>query len=79
MTNPIWRDPIVAELHAIREQIAERFQNDLIAYSEAATAHCRALGFPIVASPVAKESRTHDSVLEPTPRNRSRGIANHIE
>ena len=55
---PAWRDPIVAELYAIRDQLAERFQNDLTAYSEAATAHCRALGFYAVASPTDKESTT---------------------
>ncbi|MFZ1573899.1 MAG: hypothetical protein WAT36_01375, partial [Chromatiaceae bacterium] len=49
---------IVAELHALRDQLAERFQNDLTAYSEAASAHCRTLGFCPVASPTDKESTT---------------------
>ena len=38
-------DPIVAEIHALRERLASQFQNDLAAYSLAAEAHCRALGF----------------------------------
>ena len=38
-------DPIVAEIHATRERLASQFQNDLAAYSLAAEAHCRALGF----------------------------------
>lgn len=63
--SPTWQDLIVAELHAIRDQLAERFQNDLTAYSEAATAHCRALGFYPVTAPKDKESTTPDSV--PTP------------
>jgi hypothetical protein len=50
-TTPAWRDPIIAELHALRERLAERFHNDLAAYSETANAHCRALGFHIVQSP----------------------------
>lgn len=43
--QPDWNDPIVQELHAIREQLAEKFQGDLRAYSEAARAHALALGF----------------------------------
>jgi hypothetical protein len=64
-TAPAWRDPIMLELHTIREQLAERFQNDLTAYSEAATAHCRVLGFRPAASPKDVEVTTGDSV--PTP------------
>ena len=44
-------DPIVAEIHAVREHLAEQYQNDLMAYSKAAEAHCRALGFTIIESP----------------------------
>lgn len=50
-TTEIWHDPIVAEIHAARERIADEYQNDLIAYSEAAESHCRALGFHFVESP----------------------------
>ncbi|MEF8756223.1 MAG: hypothetical protein V5B60_20190 [Accumulibacter sp.] len=39
-----WQDPVVAEIHATRERLAEQYQHDLLAYSEAAEAHCRALG-----------------------------------
>ncbi len=56
--TPVWRDPIVAELHTIREQLAERFHTDLAAYSRAAEAHCRELGFQIVQSPAHEESST---------------------
>lgn len=45
------RDPIVTEIHAIRERLAEQYQNDLIAYSHATVEHCRALGFHTVESP----------------------------
>jgi hypothetical protein len=44
-------DPIVAEIHAAREQLAEQYHGDLLAYSQAAEAHCRALGFRFVESP----------------------------
>lgn len=38
-------DPIVAEIHATRERLANEFHNDLGAYSKSAEAHCRAMGF----------------------------------
>ncbi|WP_420208720.1 hypothetical protein [Candidatus Electronema sp. JC] len=44
-------DPIVAEIHAARERLAEEYHNDLLAYSEAAEAHSHALGFRFVESP----------------------------
>jgi hypothetical protein len=44
-------DPIVAEIHAARERLAEEYHNDLLAYSEAAEAHCHALGFRFAESP----------------------------
>jgi hypothetical protein len=44
-------DPVVAEIHAAREQLAEQYHNDLLAYSQAAEAHCHALGFRFAASP----------------------------
>ena len=47
-------DPIVAEIHAIREHLAEQYQNDLVAYSKAAEEHCHALGLTMTQSP-----RTH--------------------
>jgi hypothetical protein len=40
-----WHDPIVAEIHATRERLAHQFGNDMQAYSKAAEAHCRELGF----------------------------------
>lgn len=42
--TPAWHDPVVAEIHAIRERLAEQYHNDLLAYSTAAEARCRALG-----------------------------------
>lgn len=44
----IWHDPIVAEIHATRERLAEQYHNDLAAYSKAAEEHCRALGLNLV-------------------------------
>jgi len=29
--HPVWHDPIVAEIHAMRERLASQFQNDLAA------------------------------------------------
>lgn len=47
-TAQAWHDPIVAEIHATREHLAEQYQNDLMAYSQAAEAQCRALGLKMV-------------------------------
>ncbi len=46
--STLWHDPIVAEIHATRERLASQFKNDLVAYSAAAEAHCRVLGFQFV-------------------------------
>ena len=50
--NPknIWHDPVVAEIHAVRERLAKEYQNDLTAYSKAATKRCKDLGL-IAAEP----------------------------
>lgn len=50
-TTETWHDPIVTEIHAAREQLADQYHNDLLAYSKAAESHCRALGFNFVESP----------------------------
>jgi hypothetical protein len=42
--NSPWHDPVVAEIHATRERLADQYHNDLLAYSKAAEARCRALG-----------------------------------
>ncbi|MFM9912697.1 MAG: hypothetical protein ACKVN9_04105 [Methylophilaceae bacterium] len=47
----ISQDLVVAEIHAVREGLANQYQNDLAAYSAAAEAHCRKLGFVIAESP----------------------------
>lgn len=39
-----WHDPVVAEIHAARERLADQYHNDLLAYSKAAAARCQALG-----------------------------------
>jgi len=50
-TTQLWHDPIIDEIHAVRERLAEQYHNDLIAYSQAAESHCLDLGFRIVGSP----------------------------
>ena len=44
---PPWHDPIVAELHDIREKLVEKYHGDMAAYSQDARAHALALGFKI--------------------------------
>lgn len=44
MNAPLpWRDPVVAEIHAIREELDREYGGDLLAYSNAAVAHCSRL------------------------------------
>ena len=43
----IWRDPVVAEIHAIRAELAKEYGDDLVAYSNAAVAHCQQLNFQL--------------------------------
>lgn len=47
-----WRDPIVEEIHAVRQQLVEKFQGDSHAFSKAATATSLALGFQFVVNKV---------------------------
>lgn len=54
-TNTSWHDPVVAEIHAARERLAEQFNNDMLAYSKAAEARCRALGLNMVEEQQATE------------------------
>lgn len=44
----VWHDPVVAEIHATRERLAEQYHNDLVTYSKAAEDRCRALGLTMV-------------------------------
>jgi len=44
-------DSIVAEIHETRVRLAEQYNNDLLAYSQAAESHCRVLGFRFEESP----------------------------
>lgn len=55
-TTLSWHDPIVAEIHATPERLAEEYHDDLVAYSQAAETRCRALGFRIVESPRLRPS-----------------------
>ena len=43
-----WQDPIVHELHEVRERLVEQYQGNLHSYSEAARAKAIALGFQLV-------------------------------
>jgi hypothetical protein len=47
--QPNWHDPIVQELHAVREKLVEKYQGNLHAYSQAARAHSLLLGFQFTA------------------------------
>ena len=47
-THITWHDPVVAEIHAVRDQLASQYHNDTLAYTKAAEAHCRELGLNII-------------------------------
>ena len=53
-------DPVVAEIHATRERLAEHYHHDLLACSEAAEAHCRASGLNMA------EDQNHAARTAPT-------------
>ena len=40
-----WQDPIVQELHALREQMVSQYKGDIRLYTEACVARTHALGF----------------------------------
>jgi hypothetical protein len=61
-TVPNCQDGIIAELHALRQSLAEKYDHNLDAYSQAAASHCLALGFEFTASPAqAKDNKVIDS------------------
>ena len=51
-----WQDPIVQELHALREQLVAKYQGDMHAYSEACVRHTKALGFTFKTLDSVKQS-----------------------
>lgn len=60
-TTVSWHDPVVAEIHAARERLADQYHNDLAAYSKAAEARCLALGLTM-AEDINQSVRPADSV-----------------
>lgn len=53
-----WHDPIIAEIHSVRQQLNDKYHGDLHAYSEAATANALALGFKFYTPPGNKTDPT---------------------
>jgi len=49
--SSIWLNDIILEIHELRQFLAEEYQNDLYAYSQAAVSHCLSLGFEFAESP----------------------------
>lgn len=66
-----WHDPVVAEIHATRERLADQYHNDLLAYSRAAEERCRALGLTM-----AENQHSH-AVLSTTDLKFTEFKANH--
>lgn len=65
-----WHDPVVAEIHATRESLADQYHNDLLAYSKAAEARCRALGLNMAEDqhPHAVSHTSNTLIPEPTAK-----------
>lgn len=61
-----WHDPVVAEIHATRECLADQYHNDLLAYSKAAEARCRALGLVM-----AEDQHSHSALPSADFRTRN--------
>lgn len=61
MSIQAWDDPIVNEIQAIRERLAEQYQQDSLLYSQAAEARCQALNLKIM------EYRQRQSAIGQTP------------
>lgn len=66
-----WHDPVVAEIHATRERLADQYHNDLLAYSRAAEERCRSLGLIMV------EDQHSHAVLSTTDLQLTEFKANH--
>ena len=62
--SAVRHDPIVAEIHAMRERLASQFQNDLAAYSLAAEAHCRELGFTFAEGRRSEKSQVQATISD---------------
>lgn len=62
-TTAPWHDSVIAEIHATRERLADQYHNDLLAYSKAAEARCRALGLHM-----AEDQHLHAASLTAEPQ-----------
>lgn len=63
--NTPWHDPVVAEIHAVRERLEGQYHGDMAAYSAAAEAHCRKLGLNMAGDP-REDSADHHPNHPPT-------------
>ena len=67
MNKPLpWRDPVVAELHAVRVELSREHGDDLVAYSNAAIAHCRQLNFVIATATIDRAAERPPPAERPT-------------
>jgi len=70
MNKPLpWRDPVVAELHAVRVELLREHGDDLVAYSNAAIAHCRQLNFQIAMATIDRTAERPPSAEPSTTRD----------
>lgn len=49
----VWRDPVVAEIHAIRDQLMAESAGNLAEVTRAANEFCQGMGFTLVQPPLA--------------------------
>lgn len=63
MNAPLpWHDPVVAEIHALRDELAHEFGGDLAAYSDAAVARCKLLNFQFSTQPAIPANHNESTV-----------------
>jgi len=70
MNRPIYDDPVVAEVHAIRKALLDQCGGDLDAYRRRTRERQAASGRRIVTSPLRGRTESHEREGEDVLRNR---------
>ena len=60
-----WRDPVVAQLHTVREQLSQESAGDLAAMGLAATVFAQQHGFEVIAPQVPRLADAPAAVATP--------------
>jgi hypothetical protein len=66
MSKPIYEDPVVAEIHAIRAQMLAECGGDYAKFLEEVRERQRASGRKVIAPPPAPPARTEEQAITPS-------------